>query len=127
MEIKALIILIVLNICHWAADFTHLSTDWMLNAKKYGKPLYPIFMHSLVHAILFFISVFIMFDLQKAIAIGFLQLISHFIIDLLKGKITFWFRSLEDPGNKYFWWLFGADQFMHHLIIIISVYFIYVY
>jgi hypothetical protein len=127
MEVKALVILIVLNICHWAADFTHLSTDWMLNAKKYGKPLYPIFMHALVHAILFFISVLIMFDLPKAIAIGLLQLISHFIIDLLKGKITFWFRSLEDPSNKYFWWLFGADQFMHHLIIIISVYYIYVY
>jgi hypothetical protein len=105
MNSTALFALIVLNVCHWAADFTHLSTDWMLNAKKYGKPLYPIFVHALVHAILFF------------------QLTTHFFIDLLKGKINFLFRRLEDPTNKFHWWVFGADQFMHHLIVILTVYY----
>lgn len=119
-----LIALIALNVCHWAADFTHLSTDWMLNAKRYGKPLYPIFVHALVHAILFFTTVWALYDLDKAIFAGGFQLITHFMIDLIKGRLSFWFRRLEDPSNKYHWWVFGADQFMHHLVIILTIYFI---
>lgn len=119
-----LIALIALNVCHWAADFTHLSTDWMLNAKRYGKPLYPIFIHALVHALLFFTAVWILYDLDKAIFAGGFQLITHFMIDLIKGRLSFWFRRLEDPSNKYHWWVFGADQFMHHLVIVLTVYFI---
>ncbi|MBK6521887.1 MAG: DUF3307 domain-containing protein [Bacteroidia bacterium] len=124
MSLTMLIALIALNVCHWAADFTHLSTDWMLNAKRYGKPLYPIFIHALVHALLFFTTVWILYDLDKAIFAGGFQLITHFMIDLIKGKISFWFKKLEDPSNKYHWWVFGADQFMHHLVIILTVYFI---
>jgi hypothetical protein len=124
MDITMLIALIVLSVCHWAADFTHLSTDWMLNAKRHGKPLYPIFIHALVHALLFFATVWILYDLDKAIFAGGFQLITHFMIDLLKGKISFWFRKLEDPNNKYHWWVFGADQFMHHLVIVLTIYFI---
>jgi hypothetical protein len=123
MNSTALLALIVLNLCHWAADFTHLSTDWMLNAKKYGKPLYPIFVHALVHAILFFLSVLFLYDMDKAIFAGIFQLTKHFLIDVLKGKINFLFRRLEDPTNKFHWWVFGADQFMHHLIIILTVYY----
>jgi len=123
MELHAFLALIILSICHWAADFTHLSTDWMLNAKKYGKPLYPIFIHALVHASLFFFTCLFFYNLHIAIYIGLFQLITHFIIDLLKGKISFYFRKLENPSNKYHWWLFGADQFAHHLVIYCSVYY----
>jgi len=124
MNSVSFITLITLCLCHWAADFTHLTTDWMLNAKKYGKPLYPIFIHALVHSILFFITVFFLYDIHKAIFAGIFQLVTHFFIDLLKGKISFWFRKLEDPTNKFHWWLFGFDQFLHHLVIIIIVYYI---
>jgi len=124
MNITAVVVLIVLNACHWAADFTHLSTDWMLNAKRHGKPLYPIFIHALVHAILFFIVVFFAYDFDKAILAGAFQLVTHFLIDLIKGKLNFYFKRLEDSTNKFHWWVFGADQFMHHLIIVITVYLI---
>lgn len=124
MNTTILIAFIVLNVCHWAADFTHLSTDWMLNAKRYGKPLYPIFIHALVHAFLFFVSVWLLFDLDKAIFAGAFQLITHFMIDLIKGKLNFYFRKLEDASNKFHWWVFGADQLMHHLVIIITIYLI---
>jgi hypothetical protein len=124
MDKTMLIALIALNVCHWAADFTHLSTDWMLNAKRYGKPLYPIFIHALVHAILFFSVVLVLYDLDKAIFAGGFQLATHFLIDLTKGRLSFWFRRLEDPTNKFHWWVFGADQFMHHLVIVLTVYFI---
>lgn len=122
MNLTAFIALVVLNVCHWAADFTHLSTDWMLNAKKYGKPFYPIFIHALIHALLFFTSILLIYDFDKAIFAGGFQLITHFLIDLIKGKINFWFRKLENPANKFHWWVFGADQMMHHLVIFITVY-----
>ena len=49
--------LIILFACHWLADYTHLSTAWMLNAKRLGKPLLPIFAHALVHASLMFLAI----------------------------------------------------------------------
>ncbi len=124
MNSTTLIAFIALNVCHWAADFTHLSTDWMLNAKRYGKPLYPIFIHALIHSLLFFVTTWILYDREKALFAGGFQLITHFMIDLIKGKLNFWFRKLEDPANKFHWWLFGFDQLMHHLVIIITVYYI---
>lgn len=124
MNSTTLFVFIALNVCHWLADFTHLSTDWMLNAKKYGKPLYPIFVHALVHALLFFVVVWFFYDKDKAIFAGVFQLCTHFMIDLVKGKINFFFRRLEDPTNKYHWWLFGADQLMHHLVIILTIYYV---
>lgn len=124
MNSTTLSVFIALSVCHWLADFTHLSTDWMLNAKRYGKPLYPIFVHALVHALLFFVAVWLFYDRDKAIFAGLFQLTTHFIIDLVKGKINFFFRKLEDPTNKYHWWLFGFDQLMHHLVIIFTVYYV---
>lgn len=124
MNSVSLIALIVLSVCHWAADLTHLSTDWMLNAKKYGKPLYPIFIHALIHALLFFVTILFLYDIHAAIFAGLFQLTTHFFIDLFKGKLNFWFRKLEDPANRFHWWLFGADQFMHHLVIFVTVYYI---
>lgn len=124
MNSTALIAFIALNVCHWAADFTHLSTDWMLNAKRYGKPLYPIFIHALIHALLFFIVIWFLYDIDKALFAGGFQLITHFMIDLIKGKLNFHFRKLEDMSNKFHWWVFGADQLMHHLVIVITVYYV---
>ncbi|MEO6902401.1 MAG: hypothetical protein ABI315_04515 [Bacteroidia bacterium] len=46
------ILLISLFFCHFLADFTHLSTNWMLSAKRLGKPLFPILSHAAVHAAL---------------------------------------------------------------------------
>ncbi|MGE0567872.1 MAG: DUF3307 domain-containing protein [Bacteroidia bacterium] len=119
---EVIILLLALGFCHWMADFTHLSTDWMLNAKRYGKPLYPILMHALVHAILFFVAVFIITnDFYKAAMAFGIQWPTHFIIDLLKGKIQWHFKSLNDPTNKFHWWLFGFDQFLHFTVIVTIV------
>ncbi len=52
METKFFAILFMLMVCHYLADFTVLSTGWMLKAKQFGKPLYPILAHASVHALL---------------------------------------------------------------------------
>ncbi|MDX1903150.1 MAG: DUF3307 domain-containing protein [Thermonemataceae bacterium] len=117
--------LLVLNICHWAADFTHLSTPWMLAAKRYGKPLFPILVHALVHTLLFFGAIFFLMDMQKALIAAAIQLPTHFAIDTFKGKLNVWFPSLENMQNPYHWYIFGADQFLHQTVIISIVSFLH--
>lgn len=118
-------ILIGLFICHWLADYTHLSTAWMLNAKRLGKPLFPIFIHALNHASL--MGIFLSFCVElhpnanQFILIlellGF-QLITHFLIDVWKGRMNGWFPKLQNPANKWHWIVFGYDQLLHAIVII---------
>ena len=113
-------ILIGLFICHFLADYTHLSTAWMLNAKRLGKPLYPIFTHAFIHASLMFVLLALVFGfsgLKLAALFGF-QLITHFLIDVWKGRMNGWFPSLQSPDNKWHWIVFGFDQLLHALVII---------
>jgi hypothetical protein len=118
---KEIIVLILLNVCHWAGDYTHLSTRKMLDAKRFGTPIAPIFTHALVHGFLFFVVLFYVYDIDRAILGAILQLTTHFAIDLLKGKINLWFKSVQSPANKSHWYVFGADQFMHQLVLIVTV------
>src|SRR5690606_26867796 len=50
-----------------------------------------------------------------------LQLVSHFAIDVWKGKMNVWFPFLADPTNKFHWYIFGFDQYLHALIIICMI------
>lgn len=113
-------ILIGLFICHFLADYTHLSTAWMLNAKRLGKPLYPIFTHAFIHASLMLVLLALVFGLsgfKLAVLFGF-QLITHFVIDVWKGRMNGWFPALQSPANKWHWIVFGFDQLLHALVII---------
>jgi hypothetical protein len=113
-------ILIGLFFCHWLADYTHLSTAWMLNAKRLGKPLHPILFHAWVHATLMFVMLIPFIGLSGNIWWLFLfQLTSHFAIDVWKGRMNGWFPALQSPANKWHWVIFGADQFFHAVVIVI--------
>lgn len=116
-------LLVLLNLVHWLADYTHLSTDWMLKAKRLGTPILPILAHAGVHAVLMGLIIFFMYGYVLAIQLAALQLVSHFLIDLWKGKMNKWFPALQSPANKFHWVVFGADQFLHQLIIIRMAYF----
>ncbi len=113
-------LLISLFVCHFLADYTHLSTAWMLNAKRLGKPLFPILVHSLVHGSLMFV-VLVFFDVPiwLTLLLSIFQSVSHFIIDLLKGRANGWFPLLQSNSNKWHWVVFGADQLLHAIVIII--------
>ena len=116
-------ILIGLFICHFLADYTHLSTAWMLNAKRLGKPFFPIFVHATIHSILmgFFLQFYVksnnVFNEKLFILIAF-QLVTHFLIDVWKGRMNGWFPALQSPANKWHWIVFGFDQLLHALVII---------
>ena len=118
------LLLIILFTCHWIADYTWLSTSWMLNAKRFGTPWYPIFAHALVHgllmaAVLYFVVGFNWTLLQLTC----FQIITHFTIDVWKGRMNGWFPALQSPANKLHWVIFGFDQLLHTIVIIIMAYF----
>lgn len=119
-------ILIGLFFCHFLADYTHLSTAWMLNAKRLGKPLLPIFQHAVVHGVL--MGLFLRVCLggwgsynDTVAYLFYFQIVTHFIIDVWKGKMNGWFPSLQSPTNKWHWIVFGLDQYLHALVIILMV------
>lgn len=134
MQNPQLILLLSLFFCHFLADFTHLSTNWMLNAKRFGSPLLPILAHAFVHAALMATTLEIychctiygyetkLFELTRVDKLFFLQLVTHFLIDFWKGRMNFWFPTLTDPSNKWHWVLFGFDQFLHGVVILLMVY-----
>ena len=117
------ILLLSLFFCLFLGDFTHLSTKWMLDAKRVGQPIFPILCHAIVHGCLMSIALLFFVSIQSQIywhLVEF-QIITHFIIDVWKGKMNVWFPELANPVNKLHWYVFGIDQFFHATVIIIMV------
>lgn len=113
-------ILIGLFICHFLADYTHLSTSWMLNANRLGKPFLPILIHAMMHMVLMWAFMAAAYGFTfNVMAIAFFQLITHFLIDVWKGRMNGWFPTLQNPANKWHWIVFGADQLLHAIVIIL--------
>lgn len=119
------LILIGLFFCHFLADYTHLSTAWMLNAKRLGKPFFPIWVHAMVHGLLMFWTILFFTKSIEFAGYGFLfQWLTHFVVDVWKGRMNGWFPKLQDNTNKWHWIIFGFDQFLHATVIVIMYHFI---
>lgn len=118
-------LILLLMVCHWMADFTQLSNPWMLAAKQRGKSLFPILAHACVHGVLMFIVLLFFTDLEKALTLMAFQIAAHFCIDVWKGRMNGWFPKFENTSNPYFWWLFGFDQFLHQVVILSMVFWVY--
>lgn len=116
-------LLLLLFFCHFLADYTWLSTSWMLNAKRLGKPLSPILCHAAIHALLMFAVLgFFVVASKTLVLLTAFQLVTHFLIDVWKGRMNGWFPSLQNPANKWHWVIFGFDQYLHAAVIIGMVY-----
>lgn len=96
---------------HFLADFL-LQTDWMAAGKERPRGwLPPLAAHASVHGALtaaFFLAV------SPSLAwLGLADAVVHGILDRLKSIAN---RHLQvTPRQTGFWWLFGADQTLHHL------------
>lgn len=114
-----IVLLISLFVCHYIADYSHLSTKTMLSAKRVGKPLSPIFAHAAVHTALMAIPIEL-YNPSNAVLLSvlLLQLFSHWGIDILKGKCNVWFPSVAAPANNSHWYIFGFDQLLHQIVIV---------
>lgn len=104
------------------ADYTHLSRPYMLAAKRFGTPVLPILGHAAIHAVLMLIVLLIFSSIWKAVLLSLFILLTHWGIDILKGKMNLWFPKLQDSSNKYHWWVFGLDQLLHTSVILIVAY-----
>lgn len=115
------LILISLFFCHFLADFTPLSTKDMLFAKQFGYPIMPIAHHAFIHAVLMTVVLAFIFNVGFfALNICFfIQWSSHLTIDVAKGKVNCLFPQVQDNTNKWHWIVFGADQFLHAVFIIL--------
>jgi hypothetical protein len=118
------IILIVglLMFVHWIADWTHLSTNWMLAAKSKGTPVFPIFCHALVHSVLMSFVVFLFASSLETAAIAlFVQLVSHTAIDVTKGRVAASVPVTANITKRAFWYVLGFDQLLHQIVILTMV------
>ena len=120
------LLLLALFFCHFLADYTHLSTAWMLNAKRLGKPLFPILCHALTHGLVMWVPLYLISgaDVRDVNFLIVLQVVTHFLIDVWKGRMNGWFPALQSPANKWHWIMFGFDQFLHAAVIILMVQFL---
>ena len=116
-----MLLLLLLFSCHFLADFTWLSTPWMLKAKALGKPFFPILIHAMIHAMLMSVVLyfFIGTDLKLWGSLVLFQWGSHFIIDVWKGRMNGWFPFLRDNTKQPYWIIFGFDQLLHATMIIL--------
>jgi len=106
--------------CHFLADFTWLSNSWMLRAKAKGTPVFPIIVHAGVHATLMTLVISLWMGLNASFLLAFfsIQLLTHAVIDIWKGRMNAWFPSLQSPAVKWHWIMFGIDQFFHAAVIL---------
>ncbi len=120
------IILISLFFCHFLCDYTPLSTRTMLAAKSIGSPLLPILNHAFRHSLSMFITLLLLCSNSNSfvtiLVISLFQLLTHFLIDTLKGKTNVWYPEAANSNGRLFWAIAGFDQWLHAVVIILMVY-----
>ena len=114
-------LLISLLVCHFLADYC-LTTPQMIAAKASGKKLQHVALHALVHAALMG-AVLLAFCVSCVVGLFALELVTHFVIDYGKGFLGRKFPAFADNTKKLFWMLYGLDQLLHLLVIVVIVYF----
>ena len=123
MNVESMFLCLALGICHTIADYM-IVTPKMLSAKAKGTPIFPIINHAATHAFLMgLVLIGLSSNLHIAPLLMCYQLVTHTIIDILKGKCNVWFPSVASPANKIHWILFGIDQYLHFFVIATMVYF----
>lgn len=116
------LLLATLLICHYLADFCFTSPS-MIKAKSDGGNPWPILLHASIHAGLVGICLLSWGVSWKLLLMLILfELVSHFLIDTAKGRLTAHYSILGDMQKKPYWMLYGFDQLLHLLVILMIGY-----
>ena len=111
-------LLIALLVCHYLADFC-LTLPAMIRAKADGRNLWPIMLHALVHALLVGLCLLVWGVTWKMLLLLMaLELVTHFLIDTCKARLSAHYAQLADIRNKAYWILYGFDQLLHLLVLV---------
>jgi hypothetical protein len=103
--------MLVLTVKHVVADF-FLQNSWMARGKD-GKTgwLLPLTVHCMVHGAL---ATLLFATLAPRLwFLGPVDFAVHFCFDRAKGFCVSHFGI--GPDHRWFWWLIGTDQALHHL------------
>ena len=113
-----ILFLIVLLVCHYLADFC-LTLPVMIRAKADGRQLWPIMMHSMVHAVLMGICALLFgVNIPTVLYLMTFEAATHFVIDLSKARLSVHYPRLADATHKSYWMLYGLDQLLHQMVVI---------
>jgi hypothetical protein len=111
-------LMVVMAAKHFCADFLF-QTSWIARGKAATERwLLPLLVHAFAHAILTLLVAIVLFPRLWWIAP--IELVLHAAID--RAKVIFGRRARLDPTKTEYWWLFGFDQFLHHLTNILIVF-----
>ena len=113
----------IMLICHYLADFCFTSPS-MIRAKADGRNPWPILLHAGIHAGLVGLCLLV-WDVSwnLLLMLALVELISHFLIDTAKGRLTAHYSILANIQKKPYWMLYGLDQLLHLLVIVLIWYF----
>ena len=109
----------LLFVAHYAGDFSPLITRQMREAKSGSRGPGLIAAHAGVHAVLVSAAVWLVTrSLSLALLAAGIEFVTHFAFDFTKMKLGRRFEILRDPGRDPYWYLFGADQLAHALVLV---------
>ena len=115
---KSLTLIIVLLVCHYLADFC-LTSSAMIRAKADGRQAGPILGHAAVHTVLMGLCLLVWSVSWKMLLMLMgVELVTHFLIDTAKGRLSASFPLLADRGHKPYWALYGFDQLLHQFVVV---------
>lgn len=113
-----IILLILLLICHYLADYCF-TTSAMIRAKADGRNPWPILLHSLIHAVLMGTCLILWgISCNVVCLMFFIELLSHFVVDAIKGRMMGKYSKMADVRQKAYWMLYGFDQLLHQTVIV---------
>lgn len=117
-----MLLLIALLLCHYLADFC-LTWPALIRSKADGRNVWPILLHAAVHAVLMG-GCLLMFgvNIELTLWLMLLEVGTHFIIDTCKAAISVKILLLADIKQKPYWVLFGLDQLLHQLVVVVIWY-----
>ena len=120
--IKTTLFLTLLLVCHYMADFCF-TFPVMIKAKADGKNLWPILLHSFIHAILIGLCLLLFgINWHLMFLLALLELVSHFLIDKAKARLSVCYQYLADMRYKPNWMLYGFDQLLHQFVVFLIWY-----
>ncbi len=103
--------MLALTVKHVVADF-FLQNAWIARGKDARTGwLLPLSVHCLIHGVLA-TALFAAFA-PRFWFVGLFDFVVHFCIDRTKGFFVSHFGI--GPDHRWFWWLIGIDQALHHL------------
>lgn len=117
-----IVIILLLQLKHWFADFWIQTYQQTVCKGIYGHPVG--ISHTVEHvigtlAVLLFASTFISISAGMILFLGFLDLIIHYHVDYVKMHY-----GIKDHKTTRYWREFGLDQLAHQLTYILFAYLI---